>query len=387
MTISSYEMMRHWLFDKALPFWLVHGVDRNEGGFVEQLSLDGSNAHVDFKRVRVVARQIYVFSHAALLGVPEAQPAADHGFEFLTRNAWLGDAAGWARALNRAGTVIDPTPDLYDLAFVLYALGWYHRATKKPEALVWAHRTRQFIDTHMRHPSGGFQHQRPCDLPLQQNPHMHLLEAALVVFEATGDKAFKSLADEIVTLFLTRLYDGTSRTLVEFYDENWRRFGETERQLVEPGHLYEWAWILSTYRRLTQAQVDGPIRGLIDFAETYGLDRVSGSVINAVNVAGLPLDAGCRVWPNTERIQAAVAAFEVFGDDPRPIFDAAVPVIFRLFLDPAPRGTWIDRRTQDGTIAVASIPASTLYHIMIAAAEMLRIETAVERTLGPSRLH
>ncbi len=62
------KAVRHWMFEEALPFWAEHGVDRAFGGYVEQLSLDGSDAAVDFKRTRVICRQIYVFSHAALLG-------------------------------------------------------------------------------------------------------------------------------------------------------------------------------------------------------------------------------------------------------------------------------------------------------------------------------
>ena len=68
MAEPIYKAVRHWMFEQALPFWAEHGVDRMYGGYVEQLTLDGSDAAVDFKRVRVVARQIYVFSHAALLG-------------------------------------------------------------------------------------------------------------------------------------------------------------------------------------------------------------------------------------------------------------------------------------------------------------------------------
>ena len=383
MTGSCYGRARRWLFELALPFWSAHGIDRELGGYVEELLLDGSDAGVGYKRVRVIARQIYVFSHASLLGVPGALEHAHHGFEYLISRAWLGDEGGWARRLDRGGKVIDATPDLYDLAFVLYALGWYGRASGSADAAAWARRTATFITTHMRHAHGGFLHEKPGAPPMQQNPHMHLLEAALVNLEATGDALYRALADEVVALCLAKLYDAPSRTLVELFDAHWHRLPQSGGRVVEPGHHFEWAWILASYRRLTGAQVEQPIQALIEFAEAHGVDRISGSVINAVDVSGAPINAAFRVWPNTERLQAAVAAFEVFGVDPRPVFEAATAVLFRLFLDPALPGTWIDRANADGAQIVARIPASTLYHLMIAFAEMLRVEAAVEQRFGP----
>lgn len=142
----------------------------------------------------MIGRQIYVFCHAALLGRDDGVALARHGYDFLTTKAWLGPARGWARLLDRKGGVKDPTPDLYDLAFILFGLGWFHRVTNDPEALGWALRTVDFIEREMRHPSGvGFLNEKPATHPRLQNPHMHLLEAALVNLEASGLPALRSL--------------------------------------------------------------------------------------------------------------------------------------------------------------------------------------------------
>src|SRR3990172_775831 len=183
------KAVRHWMLEEALPFWAEHGVDRTFGGYVEQLNLDGSDAGVDFKRVRVVCRQIYVFSHAAILGRGEGAALAQLGYDHLIANAWQGPDRGWARLLDRQGRVKDSTADLYDHAFVLFALGWYYRLTKDPQVLAWALRTLEFLDTRMRHPAGrGYLTSLPAAGPRKQNPHMHLLEAALANLEAGGDE-------------------------------------------------------------------------------------------------------------------------------------------------------------------------------------------------------
>jgi N-acylglucosamine 2-epimerase/mannose-6-phosphate isomerase len=378
MSAAVTDSVRSWLFDEALPFWAVAGIDRENGGYVEQLRLDGSNANADFKRVRVIGRQIYVFSHAALLGYPEGAALARHGYEFLTRNAWLGEQGGWARRLDRHGRVVDATPDLYDLAFTLYAFGWYIRATSDAGAELWALRTLDFIEARMRHPGGrGFLHEAAAGGPRQQNPHMHLLEAALVNLDATGNPRFRALADELVDLFTGHFFDPATGTLHEFFADDLSPLPGEAGRLTEPGHQFEWAWILANYQKAGGRDVSRHARALVASAERFGVDRETGITVNLVRDDGLVLDAGTRTWPNSERIQAAVAMFELFGTDPRPVFAESAGVLLSSFLDRTPAGTWIDQFDAAGRPTADKVPSSTLYHLMIAFAEMLRVEDAV----------
>ena len=123
---GAYAALRKWIFRDVLPFWSTAGRDRPGFGFVEHLDLAARPADVPYKRVRVQARQIFVFSCAHTLGWPGALEAAADGHDFLTRHARRADGA-WARLLGRDGDVLDPTTDLYDLAFVVFALAWYAR--------------------------------------------------------------------------------------------------------------------------------------------------------------------------------------------------------------------------------------------------------------------
>jgi N-acylglucosamine 2-epimerase/mannose-6-phosphate isomerase len=380
VTDTLSAAVRYWLFEEALPFWAENGVDRVFGGYVEQLRLDGTDARLDYKRIRVIGRQIYVFSHAALLGWSDGVALARHGYDFLTRYAWLGPERGWARSLDREGRVKDETPDLYDLAFILFALGWYYRLTADPEALRWALRTLDFLDAHMRHSNRrGFLDQNPSSGPRRQNPHMHLFEAAVINLESGGGARFKALADEMVGLCSDHFYDPATQTLGEYFDDDWARVATDAGQAIEPGHQFEWAWILARYQRGTARDVRDLARGLVAFAEANGVDPESGLTFNLVRRDGLVLDRSSRVWPNTERIQAAAAMFELEGWDPRPVFEQSGWLLLRRFLSGSPRGTWIDRLGEDGTPRSDMIPASTLYHLVIAFSELLRVDDAVSR--------
>ena len=374
MALPLRDTFHRWMFQSALPWWAANGVDRANGGYVEQMTMDGHDAAIAFKRTRVTARQIYVFSHGYTLGFEKGSDLARHGVDFLVSKTWLGPDKGFARRLTREGALLDPTPDLYDLAFVLFAFSWFHMATKDRTARDWMHRTLDFIEGHLRHPSGaGFLHERPATGWRQQNPHMHLTEACLAAFEATGEKRFGDLAKEIAQLFSTRFFDAKSRTLAEYFTDDWSRAPGADGRITEPGHQFEWAWILNSCRKLLGLDLSADIRAAAAFAQEYGVDPASCATFNQVRDDGEPIDRGSRTWPNTERIKAAIALWELDGADPSDVIRASGSLLLERYLANTPHGTWIDAFDAAGKPVVNTIPASTLYHVFLAFAEVLRV--------------
>lgn len=374
MALSCRETIHDWMFNAALPWWAANGVDRANGGFVEQVTPEGADAGIAFKRTRVTARQIYVFSHAHMLGFKPGLELAQHGVDFLVSKSWNGDDRGFVRKLTLDGGALDPTPDLYDHAFVLFALAWHHRASGDRTSRDWMHRTLDVIETHLRVKGGeGFWHELPPKGWRQQNPHMHLTEACLAAFEATGEARFSTLAKEIVDLFNTRFFDAKSQTLAEFYTEDLARAPGDDGRVVEPGHQFEWAWILNSCRKLLGVQLAPQIRALAGFAEGRGVDRSTKITFNSVRDDGAPIDRASRTWPNTERIKAAIALHELDGSDPSPMIESSTALLFDRYLGRTLPGTWIDLVDAAGKPVPGNAPASTFYHVFLAFAEVLRI--------------
>ncbi len=370
--------IRRWMFDIALPFWAERGLDRRYGGPVESLSLDGAGpSGAPFKRTRVVCRQLYVYSHAQVLGWAPAGAIADALYDYLVHRVWQGPDRGWPRTLHaETGAPLDATPDLYDYAFALFALGWRHKATGATEALGLAHQTLDIIEARFRHPGGGFHHELPAGPPRQQNPHMHLTEAALVLAESTREQRFTDLANEIVALFRTRLVRLPDGVLPEFFDDDWRPLAGERGRWTEPGHHFEWAWILAQHQKLAGVDNRTVIRALVDRAEAFGVESARAITYNAVREDGAPLDKGSRTWPNTERLKGWLGRHEATGEAPGVAIGAA-SASARLLLDrylgaPSPEGAWMDAFDADGAPAATAIPASTFYHVFLAFAEFLR---------------
>ena len=366
--------VHQYLFEQALPFWADIGIDRKFGGSVEALKLDGRDRHpADFKRTRVVARQLYVFSHAKVLGWTEGADVALGLFDFLRDKCWMGADKGWARRTTLEGIVSDPTPDLYDYAFALFALGWYFKATQDAEAIKLAHQTLDLLDRDFRHPLGAFHHEIPAHPPRQQNPHMHLFEAALALFEASRDDRFMSLANEIRGYFADRMFRADLSVLPEFYEENLTPALGDRGRWIEPGHHMEWAWILAQHQSLSGTDNRDYVRGLMNFAETYGVDAATGFTVNGVRDDGLLLDGGSRTWPNTERLKGQIALQELFGHDARPAVEASVKTLFDWHLKHDIAGCWQDSFNAKGEPQSLTVPASTLYHVFLGFSEVLRV--------------
>jgi mannose/cellobiose epimerase-like protein (N-acyl-D-glucosamine 2-epimerase family) len=377
---DNVQLVRAWMFEQALPLWGDIGIDRVHGGYCEQFKTDATPDDPGYKRIRVIARQIYVFSHAYCLGWQPGLALAEHGYRFLTEKAWLGDDSGWARRLDTQGNVIDPTADLYDNAFALFALAWFHRASGNADAIAWALRTVDYITTHLRHENGiGFLHEKPPIGPRQQNPHMHLLEAALACLETAPQPKFEALALEVVSLFQTKLFSQHSARLPEYFDEEMVALDNEQGRITEPGHQFEWAWILANTHKLLGLDTKDTARALIRTAEQDGVDPVTFVTYNQVRDDGVALDKGSRTWPNTERIKAHIAAYELFGDDPRQAISDSIDILFARYLKMPVKGTWIDAFDGNGAPKYTAIPASTLYHVFLAFAEVLRVADQIEK--------
>lgn len=374
MSFRYRAAIRSWMFDEALPWWGEHGIDRQNGGYLEQMTLEGRDAGIPYKRTRVTARQIYVFSHAHMLGWNPGADLARHGFSLLTTKTWNGAERGFVRRLSLGGEIIDTTPDLYDHAFCLFAFAWFHKATGDSASRDWLHRTLDYLETHMRHPTqAGFQNELPQKGWRQQNPHMHLTEGLLAAFEATGDKRFADVAKEVVQLFCSRFFDMTSATLGEYFSEDWSRAPTNDGKIVEPGHQFEWAWILNNCRRQLGLELSQPIRAATGFAEANGVDPASGAVYNVVDFVGEPVDRNSRCWPNTERLKAAIALQDLDGVNPTPILESSCALMFSRYLNRRPKGTWTEIFDSNGKPIATNIPASTFYHFFLAFAEVLRV--------------
>jgi len=356
----TIETLRAWLLTRALPLWLAHGIDHQAGGFHEALTHEGYACDTPFRRLRVAARQTYVFAQAHRAGVQGADAAVALGLRFLETHAALPDG-GYAWRFSLKNTPTDTTRDLYDHAFVLLALaaaaGVVQRAPLHARALALL----DFMDAAFPHPAGGHAESLPPALPRRQNPHMHLLEALLAAYEAFGDAVFLQRANGLRRLFLERLLDPETGALPEFFDDGLHAERPGGVFVTEPGHHCEWVWLLHRHAALGGPFAEGEAAAarLMDFVDRHGIHAGTGDLVDTVDSDGRQSARTARLWPQTERLKAAWLR----PDGPAAARNNAAD---RLGVWLLPDGLWWERRDEAGAFLPDASPASSLYHLTCA---------------------
>ena len=351
---AARRRLTGWLLTQAFPIWWSQGADLVAGGFHDRLGADGE-PRPGPRRCRIPARQVFAYSAAADLGWPGPwSEAMDHGLAFLRRVHLRPD--GLYRAVAGADDV-----DLYDQAFVLLACA--SAARKGRQGALEIARS---LFTRLSPESGGGFSSLDGASPAA-NPNMHLFEAFQALDGVDPDGPWRECAAGQARLAAMMLVDPETGAISEDFAVGWAPPPRARRR-VEPGHQFEWAWLLM---RWSLSVGDAPALAvalrLIELGENCGVDE--DVVINALDGGLEPVDRGTRLWPQTERLRAALLAGEITGDAAFAAMAASALRGLERFLDVPTPGLWRDSLDRDDL----SAPASSLYHLVGAVLQMCEI--------------
>jgi len=373
--------LKAWALDYAFPLWWDVGADKVNGGFFEKIALDGTPVEAP-RRARVQPRQIYSYAAAGLLGWKGPwKQALTHGLDFYLSKYRRPD--GFMRTLVASdGAPLDDSVDLYDQAFGLFGLAMAAQVLpERADLPTLAVGLREALYATLKHPTAGFEESVPRTLPLLSNPHMHLFEASLAWVEAgdalDADGRWRAMADEIAQLALGKFIDPKSGGLREFYDGDWNAAPGVQGRIIEPGHQFEWGWLLLRWGQLAGRDdaITAALR-MIEIGDGPGVDAARGVAIFALLDDMTVHDDVARLWAQTEQIKAGVLAARITGD-PRWWTTAAngAEALLKYFDTPV-KGLWRDKLRADGTFVDEAAPASSFYHIVCAILELDRAISA-----------
>lgn len=379
---DELEALTKWLRVHALPLWSERGVDHTRGGFYEKLTQDGTRVE-EPRRTRLVARQIYAFATAGELCWVDTATSSElvsRGVDFLLQKSFAG--SGPIRsAVGPDGEPLRADFDLYDHAFALFALATAARLGQRREivAAVGQDLLKTMV-ANWKHPFAGFEEANPPREPLNSSPHMHLLEAFLEWEAAGAETYWRKFTDEIVRLAISKFIDPGTGGIREHFGHDWNRAaGETGR-FLEPGHHFEWAWLLWRWglARGRQDEVFAAVRRLTDIAETHGINPDTGLVINGIWDDLSARDRQSRLWPQAERLKANIAVAEITVGKERELAvkhatEAAAGL--RRYFDTDIAGLWHETLDDRGRPVPGPARASSLYHIVGAVRELDRFVT------------
>lgn len=368
---SIASRLEDWLIGRALPFWWEQGVDRKQGGYFERLAQDGTPVH-ETRRCRVQSRQVYSFSVGQRMGwAGPADEAIRIGLAYLAR-AYENPDGTLGMTARDDGTPLDRSVSLYDQAFALFALAEAHGRFPDEGHAARARGLRDYLTDHFGHPVVGFEESVPRTLPLKSNPHMHMFEACLAWIAAgpeTGDTGWDDLADQLAELALARLIQPETGYIHEYFDGDWQPMAGIEGRIVEPGHQYEWAWLLARWSQMrNRPDALAAARRMARLAEAHGICPVRGVCYFSLLDDHSIQDPMARLWPQTERMKAGalLASLSETSEEREFWLTAATAgaVGLEQFLTTGIPGLWRDKYRPDGTFQDEPAPASSLYHIV-----------------------
>lgn len=370
------DQWRHWLFDTALPRWFDAGFDVKSGYFHERLSLRGEPIVMP-RRVRVQARQLFVFALAGKLGWTGPWEMAVEGALEALLTKGLRPDGGTSHLLSPDGSVMDNRRDLYDLAFVL--LGMAHAIEMRPgdkRPVIAARTLTRWLNDNWAHPAGGYLEGEIVSADVRrQNPHMHLFEAFLALAEATGEDVFYKSAIDMGHLGRDQLFQRSSGAIPEYFKANWQPHADSRGVIVEPGHQFEWSYLFSRLAALDgggwcdisdQLRVNG---------EVYGVDPSSGMVFEEILLDGRAVTRSSRLWSHTERIKANLARMRRQPDGVARLAVDQAQSALMAYCNAAGPALWLERQDQSGNFFGEDVLASSFYHIMGAAEALITYST------------
>jgi mannose-6-phosphate isomerase len=315
------------------------------------------------------ARIVYTLAHLHMVtATPGLMEAARRVYRYMVEN--LCDADGGFR--QNAG----PEGGLrrsYDQSFALLALATLHRADP---ALVHASDIDAcwgFIMARLTEPDGSLrENDRALDADglRAQNPHMHMLEAVLQCYEMTGATVWLDRAKVFVDLADKYFIDQSTGSVREFVGPDLMPLDSDAGQRREPGHQYEWAWLLRRY-----AAFQGDARAVLmavrlqEFAERHSFSDsgpLQGALYDATDAAGNVVEPTHLLWPLTEAGKLYASIVRENGDTAAAAKARQMEqIIFGRYFSDGPHPGWVNQFDAAGHVVADVALSRLLYHVAI----------------------
>jgi mannose/cellobiose epimerase-like protein (N-acyl-D-glucosamine 2-epimerase family) len=331
---------RKSLIEDNLEHWLAAAPTEN--GFFRPI-LDRRWRPAETQRATLVSqsRLIYVMTIGyRVTGRREYHDAARRGADFLLEHMRDTEHGGWFWSTSPSGEPLSRRKSTYGHAFVIFGLSHAYRVTADDRYQRAALETWATMKARLRDRHGGF---RPGAKPdwservgtNSANPIMHLFEALLALYTATGSDEVYADTRELADFVFGRLYNPRRGCLPEVYDEEWNPLPANRGGYIDVGHQFEWAFLLS------EAVAFGfpdhylePGERLLRFGMRRGYDREHGGIFSAVRQGGRPEAPRKGWWQQCEHLRCLMRyAAEHDRPDLWEPFDKSLQFVREHFID------------------------------------------------------
>ena len=364
MNEEHLDMMRLEMQDvlenNILPFWLEKMQDNENGGFYGRI--DGSGVlHPDAEKGAILnARILWTFSAAyRVLEKEELLEAATRAKDYLVDHFIDPEYGGVYWSVDYKGEPLDTKKQFYAIAFAIYGLSEYARATGDREALEYALDLYDCIEEHAFDDEqngyieactrewGKIGDMRLSELdanyPKSQNTHLHIMEAYANLLRCLKEMRAQEQCDyvpaigsvlpvgisvppetmvsvegalrNIISIFIDKILNPETNHLDLFFDMDWTRGAG---HLESYGHDIECSWLLHEAALVLGDEnllekVENVVQKVAKASEK-GL-REDGSMIHEANLDTGHVDDDLHWWVQAENVVGWFNIWQHFGDE------------------------------------------------------------------------
>lgn len=386
---------------QTMAFYHPHCIDP-DGGFFHYYKDDGTI--YDRSHRHLVSSTRFVFNYAVAANEfrgdaamrQQYLDAVHHGLRYLREVHFDPQSGGYAWTI-RDGKPEDLSQQCYGAAFVLLAYSCGLKAGIE-EARAWMGEVWDLLEQRYWEAGPGlYRDESTRDWQFSdyrgQNANMHMCEAMLAAYEASGEQRYLDRALLLADHMTRRQADKADGLVWEHYDRDWNVDWDYNRQDpkhlfrpwgFQPGHQVEWAKLLLTLRAHLGARDGAPewllptARALFDTALRHAWDDECGGIVYGFAPDGTWCDDDKYFWVQAEAIAAAWRLHEATGDAAyRTWYDRFWTYAWEHFVDHR-HGAWyriLDRR--NAKYGDEKSPAGkTDYHTMGACHDVLAVMRA-----------
>lgn len=371
-----------------LAFYDPRVVD-SSGGYFHNYYDDGRLFDPGFRQLVSSTRIIVNYAQAGrFFERSDYLSIAQHGLDYLERVHWREEAEGYAWTL-RDHEPEDMTQQAYGYAFVLLAYAAARQAglvDDVPLAKTFDRLEQRFWQAE----HGLYADELSADGVLSnyrgQNANMHLCEAMIAAFEATGEARYLERAKTLAHNIAVRQADQTEGLIWEHYQPDfsidWDYNKNDPKNLYrpwgfQPGHQTEWTkLLLMLHRHVPEDWMLERAKSLFDRAWDVAWDAEHGGLIYGFDPEGNWCDDDKYFWVQAESFAAAALLYQATNDDQYlERYQQLWQYSWDHFVDHQ-HGAWFRLLTRDNTKVSdekSAAGAKCDYHTLGACLEVLRV--------------
>ncbi len=329
--LTRYKSEMKEELNAILSYWMNYAVDKEQGGFYGSINNENIPDRDAPKGIVLNSRILWTFSAAYEFTEEQSHlNTAATAFNYITDHFIDYEYGGVFWSVNSAGEMKDGRKQIYGLAFCIYGMSAYYKASGNGMALRFAKDLYNSIEQYsFDEKQGGYieafdrKWKDAEDLRLSDkddnerktmNTHLHIVEAYAELYKVWPDDGLRKKIIHLLELFHQYFINKENHHLHLFFNDDWI----LKSTLQSYGHDIEASWLLQQFAEVIEHQsLIGIFKQLaisIADAAAEGLDTDGGLWYEYEPEKNLLIHEK-HSWPQAEAMIGFYNAYQVNGNE------------------------------------------------------------------------